>query len=491
MLKGIDKFFDGPIKINGPPQPFNPIGWVDVVNFAKSTPNDFILVTQSDGSRCCQFICRGLQVEITEDDWRIISSGALDRFPTEHPFEEDEVAELATLDILEQRANALYKKADEVAARARILHHRLGQRKQDLTRRRNATSGHRYGANADQRRSQGPGMQYDLHTDLLQQFLATSAVRRVGTGLVSGTPNLVPISPTAHSPLPGHRLSIQSGRSSTSHPAELPGPIDHRAEFIRSLVTQKVEKQARGDSINPPCDRCRRLKLQCTKNLTACQGCTKKHAKCSWKSVTEDEATVLKREMGLSLDVDSEKGDGRTERKESGDSSAIRSTIESARGASVMEDFSRPQSRAGTDASRSMVYSPDLLSSARSDHSVDLGRSAALPALTGPAPAIRRDGPRLSQIPPMAPGPEFYRSGPHLPSPSAFPPPPRLGASPYGGSTHYSSPHGSSPQIGTPQSATPQGSSASEYSRPGENAYPGHGPRGPPQPPHGPGYRGQ
>jgi hypothetical protein len=32
--------------------------------------------------------------------------------------------------------------------------------------------------------------------------------------------------------------------------------------------------------------------MDCTKNLTACMGCTKKHAKCAWKDVVEDEMRV-------------------------------------------------------------------------------------------------------------------------------------------------------------------------------------------------------
>jgi hypothetical protein len=55
------------------------------------------------------------------------------------------------------------------------------------------------------------------------------------------------------------------------------------------LMASKIEKLARGDRINPPCDRCRRLKFECTKHLTACQACTKKHAKCSWKDIREGE----------------------------------------------------------------------------------------------------------------------------------------------------------------------------------------------------------
>ena len=55
------------------------------------------------------------------------------------------------------------------------------------------------------------------------------------------------------------------------------------------FLAAKIEKLARGDPIYPPCDRCRRLKFECTKHLTACSACTKKHAKCSWKDIKEGE----------------------------------------------------------------------------------------------------------------------------------------------------------------------------------------------------------
>ena len=51
----------------------------------------------------------------------------------------------------------------------------------------------------------------------------------------------------------------------------------------------RMEQLNRGDRVMPPCDRCRRLHMDCLKNLTACMGCTKKHAKCSWKDVEEQE----------------------------------------------------------------------------------------------------------------------------------------------------------------------------------------------------------
>lgn len=58
----------------------------------------------------------------------------------------------------------------------------------------------------------------------------------------------------------------------------------HKAEMISRMETMK-----RGERVIPPCDRCRRLHMDCIKNLTACLGCTKKHAKCAWKDVTQDE----------------------------------------------------------------------------------------------------------------------------------------------------------------------------------------------------------
>jgi hypothetical protein len=58
---------------------------------------------------------------------------------------------------------------------------------------------------------------------------------------------------------------------------------------FKTEMVHKMEALAKGERILPPCDRCRRLHMDCLKNLTACMGCTKKHAKCSWKEVREGE----------------------------------------------------------------------------------------------------------------------------------------------------------------------------------------------------------
>lgn len=403
ILKGIERFFDGPIKTNSS-QPFsNPISWIDVVSYAKANPNEFILSTLPNGARCCQFHYKGLQCEISEDDWRLISSGALDRFPLESPFEEDETAELATLDILESRASVLYKKADEVAARARILHHRIGQRKHELSRRRNAENGQRYQSTGGvpPSRLTASGAPYDLHADLLQQFMSASAPTMPPSrpqSVALSPVGMLPLSPAGASPLPTHhRLSVTSGRSGSSgHPTEAPPmtEMDHRAELMRSLVTQKTEKLQRGDVISPPCDRCRRLRLHCVKHLTACQGCTKKHAKCTWRTVTEEEAAHLKREMGIRVERDAQVA-----------SEGISPPEELPAPLAVDGILMRPGSRADTDISASVTsapYSPGPVSSARSDMSTEPGRMSlppVMPSLGGGPPMMRgRDPSRLNQV---------------------------------------------------------------------------------------------
>lgn len=62
---------------------------------------------------------------------------------------------------------------------------------------------------------------------------------------------------------------------------------------FKTEMVNRMEDLQRGEKILPPCDRCRRLHMDCLKNLTACMGCTKKHAKCSWKDVKLEELREL------------------------------------------------------------------------------------------------------------------------------------------------------------------------------------------------------
>lgn len=104
-------------------------------------------------------------------------------------------------------------------------------------------------------------------------------------GLTSGNPSntsAVPIPSTPASLLP-HLKPTQAER-------------DDGGPYKASMVL-RMESLHRGERILPPCDRCRRLHMDCLKNLTACMGCTKKHAKCSWKDVREEELRSLRTEM--------------------------------------------------------------------------------------------------------------------------------------------------------------------------------------------------
>jgi hypothetical protein len=61
------------------------------------------------------------------------------------------------------------------------------------------------------------------------------------------------------------------------------------AQPFRPLCQAHMDSLPRGHRVLPPCDRCRRLRMDCVKNLTSCAGCTKKHARCHWRDVSRDE----------------------------------------------------------------------------------------------------------------------------------------------------------------------------------------------------------
>ena len=75
---------------------------------------------------------------------------------------------------------------------------------------------------------------------------------------------------------------------------------------FKTEMIGRMESMRRGERVMPPCDRCRRLHMDCLKNLTACMGCTKKHAKCSWRDVRPDELEGLERSTNLEPREDTE-----------------------------------------------------------------------------------------------------------------------------------------------------------------------------------------
>lgn len=308
MLKGIDGFFEGTINTNPPQSMFTPntVTWLDVVEFAKSKPNDFVLTTLPNGTRGCQFHLKGFQVEIIEDDWRLIVSGSMDGMcqAAMQPLAEDEKIELATLEILDQRLQVLIKKADEVARRARQLNYHLSGRRVAIAGRHspqqpsNMVSG--FQAVNQFGRSGGTTPAYDLHADLIRQFQALpqhSSLRLSSVGSIPPTPVTLPTAvSTPRTSVQQQVMTSNGDRPSPGHQSE-PAHRDSEDEY-RALVTARIERLPKGAAIEPPCDRCRRLKTPCTKQLTACQGCTRKHARCTWRQLSEDDIASLKGENG-------------------------------------------------------------------------------------------------------------------------------------------------------------------------------------------------
>ncbi|KAI1744537.1 hypothetical protein F4680DRAFT_227756 [Xylaria scruposa] len=311
LLKAMEGAFEGSITTTPPQNQFtpDPVTWFDIVEFAKSHPQDFQLSSTPTGLRYCQFPLKGVQVEIGEDDWRLIVSGALDRFKLvpPQPLEEDETAELATIEILDQRIQVLIKKADEVARRARQLNYRLSGRRVSINQRRPSQSSSGFQpVNAIRQVSANPG--YDLHADLIQQFMAPAIQppnhRVPSTSSLPPTPN--PMSTASSTPRPSvqQQSFMNNNRPSPGYASE--STVRDFEEENRILIISRIEKMAREEVIRPPCDRCRRLKTQCIKHLTACQGCTKKHTKCTWKKLTEEEVSLLKGELSGEGDEDEE-----------------------------------------------------------------------------------------------------------------------------------------------------------------------------------------
>ncbi|KAM3422952.1 hypothetical protein BST61_g434 [Cercospora zeina] len=97
-----------------------------------------------------------------------------------------------------------------------------------------------------------------------------------------------------------HRPSLSTGNpfSSSHTPLKhnfsrpLPPALESSQPF-RPLCQAHMDSLPRGTRVMPPCDRCRRLRMDCVKNLTSCAGCTRKHARCHWRDVSREELGAL------------------------------------------------------------------------------------------------------------------------------------------------------------------------------------------------------
>lgn len=211
--------------------------------------------------------------------------------PTQ-PIAEDEAAELGTLNILETRLAMLIKKADAVASKARQLNYHLkGRRTAVLSRKVVEQPGNSDPENRNFSpqpfsavNSRSNGENAKIQQNLLDQFTSYGRRQSIPHGRPKASRVLMTDTP------PFHHNTFNGPEPDTrrlSHP--LTSSEDGTEGQYRVLMASKIEKLSRGDAIYPPCDRCRRLNFDCTKHLTACQACTKKHAKCAWKDIRDGE----------------------------------------------------------------------------------------------------------------------------------------------------------------------------------------------------------
>lgn len=398
LIKRFERLFEGPprvLKSHGK-DGAGTVTWLDVVEFARHKSEQFTLGQMSEGRKVCQFYTKQCRVQISEEDYVLISSGIPQKMIPPQPIVEDEEKELGTLEILEERLDKICKLADQVAARARQLNHRIRGRKTAILDRRATEPSFRalspsnaalangsaqspnpgfVAVNSRPADSNG-GAEYSksgasaaTRKELMGRFTSLDD-RRASVALppealqhrasVSG--------PLAAAALGGHQppeqelaALLMASNNATSHqqqhysgPASLSGPPsprtvqgnvpgyfqhqptgspghqpipigsavapphmqpqvlqrqpshahlhDTEAHHQHGLEKEKLddgpfknemvarmESLGKGERVIPPCDRCRRLHMDCLKNLTACMGCTKKHAKCSWREVREDE----------------------------------------------------------------------------------------------------------------------------------------------------------------------------------------------------------
>ncbi|KAF2443152.1 hypothetical protein P171DRAFT_487107 [Karstenula rhodostoma CBS 690.94] len=366
LVKRFERLFDGPprvLKSHG--KDGTTVTWLDVVEFARNKPEQFQLGQMSEGIRVCQFYTKQCRVQISEEDFVLISSGIPQKMIPPQPIIEDEEKELGTLDILERNLGQICQLADQVAARTRQLNHRLKGRKQAILDRRATASPappirpsspsnvalmngisqvptNQTLANPSTQSSPGGfvavnsrphpenGASTSTRHELMSKFHTTTERRtpsQPSNGPVDARRPSMGSHTLSHSAPPPHQApkpakpadlppsALAQQRPSHMSDSELhqvmnsPVPIPNTPSSLLPAASQRaqqpqdkddggpfkaemvhrMESLAKGERILPPCDRCRRLHMDCLKNLTACMGCTKKHAKCSWREVRDNE----------------------------------------------------------------------------------------------------------------------------------------------------------------------------------------------------------
>jgi hypothetical protein len=114
LIKRFERLFDGPprvLKSNG--KDVTTVTWLDVVEFARNKPEQFQLGQMSEGVRVCQFYTKQCRVQISEEDFVLISSGIPQKMIPPQPIVEDEEKELGTIEILEKNLGQICQLADQ------------------------------------------------------------------------------------------------------------------------------------------------------------------------------------------------------------------------------------------------------------------------------------------------------------------------------------------------------------------------------------------
>lgn len=333
------------------------VTWLDVVHFAHAHPSQFTLSTFSEGRRVCQFYYpqKQVRVQISEEDFLFINSGRCQDLIPPLPIWEDEEKEVATCELVEKALRDLTAAADSVAARTRQLAHRLKGRRMAILERRSTEESHNNQVqqqavapsfvsvnNSNQQPvAQQPQQQHpqspekvdpalNIRNDLLKHFqsLPKQVPQQLNNPRISSVQQQQPQSPPFQTPQnfnQQHRPTLESTSNSVSpvptnvaaiaaaaaaqasnyvrdeSPQSQPRhnfskplpPSQEVSQPYRTICQTHMESLPRGSRIMPPCDRCRRLKMDCLKNLSSCGGCTKKHARCHWKEVSREEVQGL------------------------------------------------------------------------------------------------------------------------------------------------------------------------------------------------------
>jgi hypothetical protein len=121
LIKRFERLFDGPprvLKSHG--KDGTTVTWLDVVEFARNKPEQFQLDQMSEGVRVCQFYTKQCRVQISEEDYVLISSGIPQKMIPPQPIIEDEEKELGTIEILEKNLGQICSLADQGKSRTSL-----------------------------------------------------------------------------------------------------------------------------------------------------------------------------------------------------------------------------------------------------------------------------------------------------------------------------------------------------------------------------------